>query len=115
MSALADVLAQVTEPGNARPPKGGALEKIRDYLAKSLEADAADRTGEAVEMLLRLRHIRVSGQHADARHKAVRAFGEIRLAFPPPSWPSAWTQVSWLAKDALDVLREEVHAGLAQP
>lgn len=86
-----------------------------DYLARSLEADAAERAGQALEMLLRLRHIRVSAQHADARHKAVRAFAEIRLAFPPPSWAHAWTHVSWLAKDALDSIREEVHAGLAQP
>jgi hypothetical protein len=114
MSALADVLAQVTEPSKAKPPKGGAIEKIRDYLAASLEDEAAQRAGEAVEMLMCLRHIRVSAQHADARHKAVKAFGEIGLAFPPPSWAHAWTHVSWLTKEALDVIREEVHAGLAQ-
>ena len=65
-------------------------------------------------MLIRLRRIRVSTQHADARHKAVDAFREIGLAFPPYSWDNTWTYIAGLAKGALDVIREEVHAGLSQ-
>jgi hypothetical protein len=115
MSALADVLAQVTAPGKAKPPQGSAIRKVKEYLAESLDADAAERAGAAMDTLDRIRLIRVGGQHADARYKAVKAFGEIGLAFPPPSWPFAWTHVSWLAKEALDVVREEAHAGLARP
>lgn len=82
MSALADVLAQVVEPAQARRPNGGALEKIGEYLAGALEPDSAARASDAIGMLIRLRRIRVSTQHSDARHKAVTAFREIGLAFP---------------------------------
>jgi hypothetical protein len=114
MSALADVLAQVTQPGKSGPPQREALERVREWLVPQLDADAADRVTDAFAALIRLRHIRVSSQHADARHKAVGAFREIGLAFPPPSWDQAWTHVVVMARGALDVIREEVHAGLAQ-
>jgi len=114
MSALADVLGQVVTPGVAVPPQRAALEAIRDYLAKSLDADAAERTTAAVQTLIRLRYIRVSTQHSDARHKAVTAFGAIGLPFPPASWDQAWTHIAAIAIGALDALREEVHAGLPQ-
>jgi hypothetical protein len=64
--------------------------------------------------LIRLRRIRVGTQHADARHKAVDAFREVGLPFPPRSWDHAWTHVAAIARGALDALREEVKAGLRQ-
>ena len=67
MSALADVLGQVVTPGQSSPPQRGALEAVRDYLAAGLDADVADRVGAAIGTLIRLRHLRVSAQHADAR------------------------------------------------
>ncbi len=112
MSALADVLGQVVVPGTAVPPQGRALEAVRDYLASALSPDAADRVSVSFETLIRLRRIRVSTQHADARHRAVTSFGEIGLAFPPPSWDRAWAHIAALAADALDAIREEAHAGL---
>jgi len=114
MSALADVLGQVVTPGTAAPPQRGALEAVRDYLGGSLDTDAAERTTAAVKTLIRLRRIRVSTQHGDARHKAVTEFAEIGLPFPPASWAQAWTPIAVMAISALDVLREEVHAGLPQ-
>lgn len=114
MSALADVLGQVVTPGKVKPPQGGALEEACDYLLALLDATVADRVAKAFETLIRLRRIRVSTQHSDARHKAVTAFGEIGLAFPPPSWDYAWTHIAVMARGALDVVREEVHAGLPQ-
>lgn len=115
MSALADVLGQVVVPGKASPPKkGGALEPVRDYLMSELDPDVADRVDSAVGTLIRLRQIRVSQQHSDARHKAVEAFREIGLPFPPPSWDYAWMHIAVMARGALDVIREEVHAGLPQ-
>jgi hypothetical protein len=100
MSALADVLGQVVQLGTAAPPQRWALEASRDYLAQSLDTDAADRTAAADETLIRLRHIRVSTPHSDARHKAVAAFGEIGSPFPasqpeklrlgPPMFPVTW-------------------------
>ena len=115
MSALADVLGQMAKPGTADPPQRGALEQVRDWLVPQLDADAGDRVATAFGRLLRLRHIRVGTQHADARHKAVGAFREIGLPFPPPSWDYAWTHIAVMARGALDALREEVHGGLRQP
>jgi hypothetical protein len=115
MSALADVLGQVTASGTAVPPQRGALEAVRDYLARALAPEAADRVSAAFETLIRLRRIRVSTQHADARHRAVTSFAEIGLAFPPPSWDQAWAHIATLAAGALDAIREEAHAGLRQP
>jgi hypothetical protein len=115
MSALADVLGQVVKPGTAGVPQGAALEQVRDWLVPQLDTDAGDRVATAFGTLIRLRHIRVGTQHADARHKAVNAFREIGLPFPPSSWDHAWTHVAVMARGALDALREEVNAGLRQP
>lgn len=115
MSALADVLGRVAKPGTTDPPQRGALEHVRDWLVPRLDEDAADRVATAFGTLIRLRYVRVSTQHADARHKAVDAFREIGLPFPPPSWDHAWTHIAVMARGALDALREEVNAGLRQP
>jgi hypothetical protein len=112
MSALADVLAQVTEPGHAQPPQGGALEKVREYLSQALDAAAAVHASDAIDQLIKLRRIRVSAQHSDARHKAVTAFRDIGLSFPPASWWHAWDHVAGPVAGALDTVREEAHAGL---
>lgn len=110
MSALADVLGQAVAPGTAVPPQRGALEAVRDYLLPMLDADAADRINGAFQTLIHLRHIRVSTQHADARHRGVTSFLEMGLPFPPASWSQAWAHIATLAMGALDVLREETHA-----
>jgi hypothetical protein len=115
MSALGDVLAQVVVPGTAAPPQRSALEAVRGYLAPALAPEAAARVSAAFATLIQLRRIRVSTQHADARHRAVTSFTEIGLAFPPPSWDQAWTHIAALAASTLDAIREEVHAGLRKP
>ncbi len=115
MSALADVLAQVVTPGMAVPPQRGALETVRDYLLPTLDEDAAGRVTVAFATLISLRRIRVSTQHADARHRAVTSFQAIGLPFPPTSWNQAWAHIATLAIGALDVLREEVHASTRHP
>jgi hypothetical protein len=112
MSALADVLGQVVKPGESKPPQREALEKVRDWLVPQLDADAAVRVTEAFGTLIGLRHIRVSQQHADARHRAVEAFRVIGLSFPPPGWGYAWTHIVAAARGALDTIREEVHVGI---
>ena len=115
MSALADVLGQVVVPGTVVPPQRGALEAVREFLATALATEAADRVSTAFETLIRLRRIRVSTQHADARHRAVTSFAEIGLAFPPPSWEQAWSHIATHAAGALDAIREEAHVGLSRP
>lgn len=115
MSALADVPGQVTAPGTAVPPQRGALEAVRDYLARALAPEAADRVSSAFEALIRLRRIRVSTQHADARHRAVTSFAEIGLAFPPPSWDQAWAHIATLAAGALDAYAKKHTPASASP
>ena len=78
-----------------------------------LETDAAQRVRAAITDLIGIRHLRVSTQHSDARHRAVAAFDELGMPFPPVSWEQAWVHVAVLAIRSLDVLREEVHAGIS--
>lgn len=77
MSALADVLGHVVVPGRAVPLQRGALESVRDYVVGLLEPEAGARVLAAVDTLVRLRRIRASTQHGDARHRAVAAAPEI--------------------------------------
>ncbi len=84
------MLGQVITPGQSSPPQRGALEAVRDYLATVLDVGAADRVSAAITTLIRLRHLRVSTQHRDAWHRAVMAFQEIGLGFPPVNREEAW-------------------------
>jgi hypothetical protein len=112
MSALADVLSQVAKPGTGKAPRAGALEDVRKYLNGELEPSAAARCSDAIGTLIKLRTIRHSIEHGDARAKAVAAYADIGLAFPITSWPRAWAQISEITCGALDTLREEAHAGI---
>lgn len=116
-TALADVLCQVVVPEIAKPAQRGVLEAVRAFPASKLDADVADRATAAVDTPINSWRIRLSTQHADARHRAVSAFQEIGLPFPPPSWEYAWNHIAVQARTALDVIREEIHANhpAAQP
>ena len=111
MSALADVLSRVAKPDVAEPPQGGALEQVRDWLLPQLEPEAACRAGDAFSTLIALRRVRVSTQHADARQKAVTAFRDLGLTYPP-DWNDTWQRITVMAQGAFDVIREEIHSGL---
>jgi hypothetical protein len=113
--ALADVLAQVVRPDRAKPPEHAALKDLRGYLREKLDEDPAERIEETIDTLIRLRKIRVGGQHSDARPKSRQGVRRDRAVFPPASWEQAWIHVAWLTKGSLDAIREEVLAGLAQP
>jgi hypothetical protein len=112
MSALADVLSQVAKPGTGKAPRTGALEDVRNYLNRELEMSAAARCSTAIGTLVKLRTIRHGIEHGDARAKAVAAYAELGLSFPIASWPQAWARISAITCGALDVMREEAHAGL---
>lgn len=88
-------------------------ERSRDYLNQGLESAAATRCAEAVDRLTRLRTVRQSIEHGDARMKAVAAYANLGVAFPVRNWPEAWARISAVACGALDAIREEVHAGSA--
>lgn len=111
MSALADVLGQVAIPGHP-PRQSGGLEAVREYLTEHLDTEAAERIKTAFDTLITLRHLRVSAQHSDKRHRAVSAFEQLGLPYPPPSWEQAWGWMTVRARGALDAIREEVHTGL---
>jgi hypothetical protein len=115
MSALADVLSQVAKPGTGKAPRSGALEEVRTYLNRELDSPAAARCSNAIGTLIRLRTIRHSIEHGDARAKAVAAYSELGLTFPVANWPETWAQISAITCDQLDALREEVHAGISAP
>jgi hypothetical protein len=115
MSALADVLSQIAKPGTGKAPQAGALEEVRKYLDQKLGPPAATRCSDAIRTLIKLRTIRHSIEHGDARAKAVQAYAELGLSFPVASWPQAWVQISAILCGALNVLREEAHAGLSRP
>lgn len=112
MSALADVLSQVAKPGTGTALRAGALEQVREYLNRELDPSAAARCADAIGTLVRVRTIRHGIEHGDARAKAVVAYASLGIAFPVARWDEAWSQVSGITCGALDVLREEAHAGL---
>jgi hypothetical protein len=112
MSALADVLSQVAKPGTSKAPRQGALEEVRQYLNRELDQAAAARCSAAIETLIKLRTVRHSIEHGDARPKAVDTYADLGLSFPVASWPHTWTVICALTCGALDVLREEAHVGL---
>lgn len=85
---------------------------VSGTISSLLDASAGARASAAFGTLIFLRHIRVSTQHSDARHRAIAAFKEIDLPFPPITWEQTWVHIAVLAKGALDIIREEVHAGL---
>jgi hypothetical protein len=115
MSALADVLSQVARPGTRTALRSGALEEVRDYLNRELDPPAAARCADAIGTLIRVRTIRHSIEHGDARAKAIAAYASLGIAFPVANWHDAWARISAITCGALDALREEAHAGLPIP
>ena len=87
---------------------------MRDYLNHELEPPAAARCADAIGTLIKLRTIRHSIEHGDARAKAIAAYADLGLIFPVANWSQAWAQISAAACGALDILREEAHAGLSR-
>jgi hypothetical protein len=123
MSALADVLSQVANPETGVAPRNGALQAFRKHLNQvqpnptrlnqALGPTAVRRCSDAVETLIKVQTIRHSIEHGDARVKAVAMYADLGLAYPVADWPGTWAQISAITCGALNVLREEVHAGLA--
>lgn len=109
LSALADVLGQFVPPGKTKPSQHGALEELREGLKALSTVESVDRIKAAIDTLIQIRHLRVSTQHQDARHRAVTAFDKLGLPFPPASWEQAWLQIATLACQSLDIIREEAH------
>lgn len=111
VSALADVLSQVVTPVTPKSTRRAALEALQGYLRPRLESASLERVEESLNTLISIRHLRVSTQHGDARHRAVEAFRVLDLDFPPTSWGHAWDHIAVLATESLSALREEVQAG----
>ena len=110
MSALTDVLSQVAKPGTGRAPRSGALEEVRTHPNQELDPPVAARCAAAIAMLIKVRTIRHSIEHGDARAKAVAAYAELKVSpFPPQAGPRRGRRSPRSPAGALDALREEVH------
>jgi hypothetical protein len=108
-SALAEVLGSVVPPRRTSPGDKPLL-TLRERLPEVLPAENAGRARDAVGVLLQLTLIRNAQQHSGARDRALKAAGELGIAFPPRDWGVAWGQVATLARGARDALREEMQA-----
>ena len=106
-SALAEVLSSVVPPRRTSPGDK-PLHTLRERLPDVLPAENADRGRDAVDVLLQLTLIRNAQQHSSARDRAMKAAGELGIAFPARDWGVTWGQVATLAREALDALREEM-------
>jgi hypothetical protein len=52
--------------------------------------------------------LRDSDQHGASTARAVAAFRELRVTYPPTDWNTSWRVLSAQAVDALNAIREEL-------
>ncbi len=112
MSALADILGQVLTPDKEEPEQKGALESLQNYLEDNFKEnrEILTRLIDQLTILIDLRHLRVSLQHSDARHKAPESSRRLGIDYPPSNWNELWKQVVTLAQGAFDAIREEINS-----
>jgi hypothetical protein len=111
LSAFADILREANKRVGVEPQKkrrDRPLARIEADIVARLEADAAVRATEAVRMLELVIALRDSDQHGAATARAVAAFRELRVPYPPTDWNASWKTLSGQAIDALNAIREEL-------
>ena len=111
LSAFADILREANKRVRSearRKHRGRPLGRIEADVTNRLEADATVRATEAVRMLEVIITLRDSDQHGAATARAVDAFRELHVPYPPTDWNSSWRTVSGQAVAALNALREEL-------
>jgi hypothetical protein len=111
LSALANILREgnkrlAVEPTRKR--RNRPLARIEADLAERLEADNTARVTEAIRMLELVITLRDADQHGAVSERAVHAFRELRVPYPPSDWNSSWRTISTQAVSALNALREEL-------
>ena len=106
-SALAEVLSSVVPPRRTSPGDK-PLRTLHERLPEVLPPENVARGQGAIEVLLKLTLIRNAQQHSNARDRALRAAGELGVAFPARDWGVTWGQMATLAREAFDALREEM-------
>jgi hypothetical protein len=109
LSAFADILREANKRVRIeaeRKHRDRPLARIEADVTNRFEADATVRATEAIRMLELIITLRESDQHGAATARAVDAFRELRVPYPPTDWNSSWRTVSGQAVDALNALRE---------
>jgi hypothetical protein len=112
-SALADVLAQIEVPPDPGLERKGVRPVVllgRWFARQQLPEGVADRLQHATAVLSKIVNIRVGGQHSESRRKAVAAFQDFGLDYPPTDWMSTWAVLRQSAVNALDAIRQQVAA-----
>jgi hypothetical protein len=111
LSAFADILREANRRVKAESQKkhrDRPLARIETDIAARLEADSVARATEAIRMLELVIALRDSDQHGASTARAVAAFRELRVTYPPTDWNTSWRVLSAQAVDALNAIREEL-------
>lgn len=111
LSAFADILREANKRVRTeaqRKHRDHPLARVEADVTDRLEAEASVRATEAIRMLELIITLRDSDQHGASTPRAVEAFRELRVPYPPTDWHSSWRIVSSHAVDALNALREEL-------
>jgi hypothetical protein len=111
LSAFADILREANRRIKAQSQKkhrDRPLARVEADIAARLDVDAVARATKAIHMLELVIALRDSDQHGAATERAVAAFRELRIAYPPTDWNTSWRTLSAQAVGALNVLREEL-------
>ncbi|TDD87357.1 hypothetical protein E1293_08095 [Actinomadura darangshiensis] len=112
MSALAEVFACVVPIGRMSPPRTGALSALKDALPEGLAFEGKGRIKDSIDTLRKVVVIRNGQQHGDAKSKAVTAYRDLGISYPPYDPGHTWTALVIIAQGAVDAIREEIQAGL---
>ena len=89
LSAFADILREANRRVKAESQekhRDRPLARIEADIAARLDVDAVARATKAIHMLELVIALRDSDQHGAATARAVAAFRELRIAYPPTDW-----------------------------
>jgi hypothetical protein len=113
LSALAEILHSANKRARVEPSKRARnrpLARLEADISELATADAGPRVGEAINVLESVVALRDAGQHEAASERAVSAFRDLGLTYPPIDWHATWQSVSGQTVNALNALREELEA-----
>jgi hypothetical protein len=109
LSALGEMFKALDVPGTGTGP----FDRLRSHLPNHLPDEAMVRVMSALGLLQKVTHLRNAGQHVGAAGKAAQALPAFGLSYPITNYQEAWWAVQAHVISALDTLREEVQATIA--
>jgi hypothetical protein len=113
LSGIAEILRSANTSGTVEPAKrerNRPLARLEADISKLATADAGPRISKAISVLENVVALRDAGQHGAASERAVSAYRELGLTYPPSDWYATWQSVSGQTVNALNTLREELEA-----